>query len=305
MIDFVMGTLPPMCPRSIFLEKQLKSALEGKTIVGANWDKHYTGKYSWHGDTIPNLEKLSGSRIIFADASCCITDNGLLVFYAYTEGGLRYYHNGEQIIIPSVKKSVTHAYYACILLFDGSCLGINQYNWGTIFKVFDVSSEKVNNKYESKNRRYPFILKSPIDITDSEDFTLEKFIKWLAANPGMNIIENCATAKGAFRIDIPVMNYILLISKVHPKTKTRALTDDEIQLIYNNTLSLISDYKSGFKVCRHTDIYGNIIEEQNDVLWMNSKTLSTPCPVCGTLIEAVPAAGTKMYFCPSCQVIKQ
>lgn len=51
MVDLKIGTYPPMCPKSIFLEKQIKPSIESKTIVKTSWERYYTGKYSWHGDS--------------------------------------------------------------------------------------------------------------------------------------------------------------------------------------------------------------------------------------------------------------
>ncbi len=301
----LIGTFFPMCPRSILLEKQMKSNLEGKTIIDVTWEKYYTGQYSWHGDNIPGLEKMKNQRIIFADASNILTENGMLAFFAYADGGIRYYVQSEQIHLPKIKKSVSHAYYAKFKLDDGSCLVINLYGWGTFFKVFNVNTSEINTECLSKSKRYPFIPKPPIDITDEEDFSFEKFQNWLLEHPNANIIESCATAKGAFRIDNPVMNYILLISKIHPRTKTRVLSDNEICLVYSNTKKMVENYKSGIHVCKQTDIFGNKVESENDILWMNSASFGKPCPICGTPIEAAPIAGTKMYFCPNCQIIKK
>lgn len=305
MIDIKIGTYSPMFPRSIFNEKQLKSVLEGKTISKTSWERYYTGKYSWHGDSIQGFDELSGHTIIFADASYILTDKGVLIFYAYMDGGLRYFHEREEINLQKADKPATHGYHAKIFLDDGSCLGVNQYGWGTLFKVFKVDLGMIDYGRSGKNGRYPFLSKSPIDINDEEDFTFNRFRDWLSDNPSANIIESCATAKGALRIDNSVMNYILLISKVHPRTKTRMLTDDEIRAIFDNTVKLIGEYKSGARICGHTDIFGNVISPDNDVLWMTSAVLGSPCPVCGLPIEATPAAGTKMYYCPGCQVIKK
>ncbi len=104
MSDFALGTNPPMCPRSIMLEKQLQAVLTGKTITSAAWEKYDTGKYSWHGDTIPGLDRIINSKILFADASDIVMDNGLLVFSSYLDGGVRYYSAGEQVCRPEAKK---------------------------------------------------------------------------------------------------------------------------------------------------------------------------------------------------------
>jgi len=293
-----------MCPRSIMLEKDLKPALEGKTIACADWQRYYTGKYSWHGDEVPELEELAGGKIIFAGASCILTDNGMLLIFAYMDGCVRYYEKGETIDLPVLKKSVTHGYHATIKLDDGATLGFNLYSWATFYKVFKIDTAEIDTRFACKSKRYPFIPKSPIEVTDPEDFTLERFREWLSDRPNVNIIENCATAKGAFRIDNPVMNYILRISKIHPLTKTRTLTEAEVFAIYDNTTKLVGEYRTGVRISEHIDIYGRQVVAHNDVLWMNTSVLSAPCPVCGAPIAAVPAAGTKMYYCPVCQVRK-
>jgi formamidopyrimidine-DNA glycosylase len=221
------------------------------------------------------------------------------------DGGVRFYKKGEPVVLPKAVKSASHAYLATIELDDGSSLSVNLYGWGTLFKVFDFDMSKVCDRQTAKSKRYPFLPKAPIDLTDNDDFTYERFTKWLKGNPALNIIECCATAKGAFRIDNPLMNYILLVSQIHPRTKARALTEKEIRVLYDNTAKIIREYQAGERICKHTDIYGIAVQPQNDVLWMTKAILGTPCPICGAPIDATPAAGTKMYYCPDCQVMKK
>ena len=292
------------CPRAIFLEKQMEAALVGKTIVDTEWKRYYTGNYSWHGDVIPGFDELSGQKIIFADASHILTDGGKLIFISVLDGNARYYIKGELIAPPKAEKPASHAYIATIELDGGAFFKADIYGWSTFFKVFDVDIGDISDSQKGKGKRYPFLMKAPIDLTDSEDFTYDRFAEWLGQNPAMNIIECCATAKGAFRIENPVMNYILLVSHIHPRTKARALTGNEIETLYDNIVKLIGEYQAGVRICKHTDIYGNAIQPHNDVLWMTKAALGTPCPVCGAQIDAAPAAGTKMYFCPVCQVMK-
>ena len=143
MVDLKIGTYPPMCPKSIFLEKQIKPSIESKTIVKTSWERYYTGKYSWHGDSIEGFDALSGHTIIFADASYILTDRGALIFCAYMDGGLRYFRRGEEISLPKANKPATHGYHAKLYFDDGSCLGVNQYGWATLLKVFgaDLGSD--------------------------------------------------------------------------------------------------------------------------------------------------------------------
>jgi len=295
----------PSVPRGVFLEKQIKEVLEGRKITGTSWEKYYTGQYSWHGDHIPGFDELAGHEVVFADASFILTDRGALVSYGCMDGGLRYFRKGEAADLPRISKSASHGYHAKIFLDDGACIGMNLYGWGTIFKLYEVDISQIDKTRKSKNCRYPFLPKSPVDVTDEEDFTYENFREWLSRNPSANIIENCSTAKGAFKIDNPVMNYLLLVSRIHPKTKTRALSEGEIKLLFDNTKELVNEYVSGARVCEHTDIYGYPVQATNDVARMTSALLGAPCPVCGAPVEATPAAGTKMYFCPACQKIKK
>ncbi|MCL2664812.1 MAG: hypothetical protein FWE82_04295 [Defluviitaleaceae bacterium] len=295
----------PAAPRSIFLEKQIKAALEGKIIIETSWEKYFTGKYSWHGDHIEGFDKLPSHTVIFADASFVLTDKGALISFGCMDGGLRFFQKDETVSLPKISKSESHGYHAKIFFGDGSCCGFVLYGWATMFKLYDVNINRVDKSKISKSEKFPFLPKPPIDVNDDEDFTLENFRKWLSINPGANIIENCATAKGAFKIDNPMMNYLLLVSKIHPRTKTRALDDDEIKILFENTKQLVNEYKSGTRVCDHTDIYGKTEPAHNDITRMTAAVLGKPCPICGASVDATPAAGSKMYFCPNCQKIKK
>jgi len=296
----------PAIPRGIFIEKQINSALVGKKITQTSWERYYTGQYSWQGEIINGFDKLSDQTIIFADASYILTDKGALISFGCFDNGLRYYARGETINPPKTTKSQGHGYHAKLFFDDGACFCMNLYGWGTFFKLYAVDTKLIYPNGTSKHERYPFLPKAPIDVTDDEDFTYNKFTDWLSKNPGANIIENCSTAKGAFKIDNPVMNYILLTSKIHPRTKTREITNAETGVLFDNTKKLINEYKNEIRICEHTDIYGKTIAPHNEVLRMTSSALGLPCPVCGTPIEATPiTAGTKMYFCPACQIIKK
>jgi hypothetical protein len=104
------------------------------------------------------------------------------------------------------------------------------YSWSTHFSI---------RAFDKKATR---LKQTTIDAADEKDLTLDRFKAWLADKGKENIIENCSTAHGAFDIDNPVMSYILLVSGVHPRTKTNKLSDAEITAIYDNTTKLIDEY---------------------------------------------------------------
>lgn len=283
----------PSVPISIFIEKELKPLIEGKIITDAHCEMIYEGKYSWHGDSFDNLKEIVNSKITYADSHYIYTDNGKVIDIGYFHGDLRYYSDTEEIQKSKLKNPVTHGYMVTFIFHDSSCLTLTLYSWSTHFNI------RAFNEHDCRLKQ------TPIDAADEKDCTLDRFRTWLADKGKENIIENCSTVHGAFDIDNAVMSYILLISGVHPRTKTNKLSDAEIKTIFDNTTKLMGEYKSGERICQYNNIFGGKIEAKNDIMRMSSNALGKPCPRCGTLIDFVPCAGTKMYFCPKCQVVKK
>lgn len=283
----------PSFPVSLMMEQQIKPVIVGKMITEIKCETYYKGRYSWHGESFHNLDSVKNAKILYADSNFIITDNNFIIEFGYFNGDLRYFSNVSDVNINPSKKSATDGYILTFYFNDNSCMTLVLYSWSTRFGIRENNMGQVT-----------FMPKSPIEVTDNDDFTLDRFKEWLSERGNMNIIENCSTAKGAFDISNPVMSYILLISNIHPRTKTRNLSDDEIEKLYDNVKSIVDDYRTGKRVCEFTNIFGNFVAPQNDVMWMTSHTLGKPCPVCGTKIEYTPCAGTKMYFCPSCQTKK-
>ena len=280
-------------PVSLLITQQIKPLIEGKTIAEIKCETYYKGRYSWHGDSFHNLEDVKNSKIIYADSNFILTDSNHIIEFGYFTGDLRYFNDVAEINIKPSKKSETDGYILTFYFTDNSCMTLILYSWSTWFSI------------NENNIGQPEVIpKSPIEITDDIVFTLDNFKKWLAERGNMNIVENCSTVKGAFDIYNPVMSYILLISKIYPRTKTRSLSDDDIERLYNNIKNIVDDYKTGKRICEFDDIFGNKVNAENDVVWLNAGTLGKPCPVCCTPIDFTPCAGTKMYFCPSCQVKK-
>ena len=280
-------------PYYLQIEQQIKPLITGKTIAEIKRETYYKGRYSWHGESFHNFDSVKNAKIIYADSNFILTDNNYLIEFGYFTGDLRYFGDVSEININPNKKSATDGYILTFCFDDKSCMTLVLYSWSTRFSI------RKNNVSQPK-----IIPKSAIEVTDDTAFTLERFKDWLSERGNMNIVENCSTVKGAFDIYNPVMSYILLISNIHPRTKTRNLTDDEIEKLYQNIKTIVDDYRMGRRISEFNDIFGNTIAAKNDVVWLNANMLGKPCPVCGTSIDFTPCAGTKMYFCPTCQVKK-
>jgi len=285
----------PSFPIYLLIEQQIKPIIEGKIIAEIKCEIYHKGKYSWHGDSFRNLDLIKNTKILYADSNFIVTDSDYIIEFGYFHGDLRYFENISDVNINPNKKSTSDGYVLTFCFDDDSCMTLVLYSWSTRFSV---------NKNTYNVDKITVIPKSQIEVTDDAVFTLEHFKNWLSERANMNIVENCSTVKGAFDIFNPVMSYILLISNIHPRTKTVRLSDAEIEKLYQNIKNIVNDYRSGVRVCEFNDVFGNSVAAKNDVVWMNSNMLGKPCPVCGTAIEFTPCAGTKMYFCPHCQVRK-
>ena len=290
----------PSFPVSLLTEQQIKPFIEGKTIIDIKCETYYKGQYSWHGESLHNLSDVKNTKIIYADSNFMVTDSGYISYiieFGYNNGDLRYFSSSSDIVIANItpsKKSTSDGYILTFYLNDDSCITLVLYGWSTRLSIRENDMGNIT-----------IMPKSPIEVTDDNAFTLCSFKNWLSDRGSMNIVENCSTVKGAFDIYNPVMNYILLISNIHPRTKTHNLSDDEIEKLYHNIKNTVDDYRLGKRVCEYINIFGNTSAPKNDVVWLTSQMLGKPCPVCGEAIDFTPCAGTKMYFCPNCQKIKK
>ena len=275
----------PSIPTSIHIDKELNAAIVGRKIACTSYTTIQKGRYDWFEGAFVRLGELAGEVITYADSHCFLTDGGLRAEYGYNHGDIRFAAEGTVEFAGKVK-AVTDVHILVIAFEDGSSLNLRLYGWSNHFRISDAS-EKIKH--------------SAIDGADSGDFTFEQFSAYLSERGNMNVVECCSTCKGALDVYNPVMSWVLLQARIHPRTKARTLGDEEIRRLYDTASQLMEDYKSGRRTAPYIDLAGKKIAGDNDVVWMNSSMLGEPCPVCGTAIDATPCAGTKMYFCPACQ----
>lgn len=283
--------MQPSIPVSIPITSQIKPLLEGKTIRDIKCETYYKGDYQLPTISFNNTDKIIGYKIIKADSNFIYTDNGICAEF----GGEipRYYKENTDIKIPE-KILKTGGFIVKFIFNDSSCLAMKLNSWVCRFKIRTADDPD----------QYPFIRKYPLDICDKSDFNLVNFKQWLSEHKKASITEACVSVKGAFDMSISLMMYIFLISSVHPKTKIDKLSDDEIIKIYDNTKTVIDEYKSGIRCCEYIGLFGEKHEANENNILLNSNMMNVPCPLCGSPIDAVSGVGTKLYYCPSCQVLK-
>ena len=281
--------MQPSIPVSIILTKDIQDAVLGQVIQDVRLNCFNKGAYQLDTLSFGGIDQLVGQKVVKADANFIHTQEGLVIEFGYDNGGIRLYDKDKEP--PTMKKKPKTGGFSVTFEFEHVCLIVFLNSWSCRFKIHTHEEQ---------------IVKFPLDIISPIDFTLDRFHDWLNSRGNITIIDACATSKGAFDVYISFMNYILWMCGIHPKSKLKKLSKDEIKNIYNTTVKIIDDYKDGTLVCDYVDLFGNSVKENNNSLsLMTAKNYQKPCPKCGALIESVSGTGTKYYFCPSCQRLKK
>ncbi len=89
---------------------------------------------------------------------------------------------------------------------------------------------------------------------------------------------------------------ILWRSHIHPKVKGVNLSEEEIDILFENMKKVLKEaYEMGGDE-HYTDVYGNAGR------WQASVHGKKTCPVCGSPLKKVKVGGRTSYICPKCQV---
>lgn len=286
----------PCLPYSIPISNQMSEHLQGKIIADIKCLNFYEGEYKLPTISFDNINQLIDQKIIKSNSNFIFVDNGWLCEFGYDFGFLRFYKDDVQHEVDEGKKLKTGGFIIKFIFKDKSCFYLILNGWTNRFNVRPV---------EPAIDTILFRNKYPLDVTDKEDFSFSNFKTWLNDKGRWSIIESCVLAKGAFDIKTSLMNYILWISSIHPKTKVSMLNEEEIKKIYDNTVKTINEYKAGIRNCRYVDIFGESMGEDDiSITLFTSKNLNRLCPICNAPIDCISGGGTKLYFCPQCQKIK-
>jgi len=98
---------------------------------------------------------------------------------------------------------------------------------------------------------------------------------------------------------------ILFLSKIHPETEGKNLTNKNLTDIINNTKTILEKAieSGGTTIHTYTSVDGITGRFQQELLVHNKKSL--PCPTCKTEIIKIVVNGRGTYYCPKCQKHKQ
>lgn len=151
-----------------------------------------------------------------------------------------------------------------------------------------------NNPYYHVSKEKP----SPL----SKEFNREYFEKIISAvKPTLSVKALLATEQRIPGFGNGVLQDILFVCGINPKTKIQFLDTSEKNNLFNNIKKLLDQMSKNGGRDTEKDLFGNYGSYKTI---LSAKTYKKPCPVCGNSVVKQAYLGGNVYFCPVCQPVK-
>ena len=255
-------------PEVITLSKQVNNALSGKTITQVfNATKSHKFTF-YNGEPSEYGKLLVGKTILSSEGYGMFVNFNLSdnVIMNIGDGvSVRYYSAGDEI----------PANYQLLLTFnDDSFLVFTVAMYGFI-NVYPDSY--IDNKYYKLSRESI----SPL----SDKYTEAEFEKQRIPGVGNGVTQD-----------------ILFNARINPKQKVLLLSDNQKDVLFNALKETLVDMTFEGGRDTQTDLYGNAGGYKTI---LSAKTWKNPCLRCGSTIIKEAYMGGSVYYCPTCQQIKE
>ena len=269
-------------PEARTIAKDLKKEILGKTVVdvlgtftGHKFTFYYNNpeKYKEYlvGKKVTNIIERNFYVEIEIEDYILLLRDGI---------NLRYYDNRQDF--PEKSK--------LLLEFqDGSFINMTVSMYGAI-SVFN-KNEEFDNEYYLKEINGI----SPLD----DNFTYDYF-KSLITEETLKLSAKAflATEQRILGVGNGIVQDILFVSGINPKTKIRDLDDEQIKKLYESLVNTIKKMIEAGGRNTEKNIYG---ENGGYKTILSNKTYKNPCPVCHGEIKKENYLGGSIYYCPDCQ----
>jgi formamidopyrimidine-DNA glycosylase len=270
-------------PETSTISKQLNLTIKGKRIAGVTVG-HTPHKLAWYyGNRDDYSFLLSGKTIAKASAYGSLVEiNVGLVDILLGEGvGIRFHAAGEAV--PPKHQFMVEfedhsAITACVQMYGGmGCF---------------VRGE-LENKYYKVAKEKP----SPLTSKFSESY----FQKMSSLDEVQNLSLKAllATEQRIPGLGNGTLQDILFNARLHPKRKTRTLSDKDRINLFNAVKSTLASMEIKGGRDTEIDLFG---APGGYRTILSKKTLNGPCPNCGMPIRKEAYMGGAIYFCAKCQV---
>lgn len=153
----------------------------------------------------------------------------------------------------------------------------------------------IDNKYYKLSRESI----SPL----SDKYTEAEFEKLVAeAKKTLSAKALLATNQRIPGVGNGVTQDILFNARINPKQKVLLLSDNQKDVLFNALKETLVDMTSEGGRDTQTDLYGNAGGYKTI---LSAKTWKNPCLRCGSTIIKEAYMGGSVYYCPTCQQIKE
>lgn len=268
-------------PESKVYAKQMNETIVGKRIVSVMMDQspHKFAFYSMNASEYPRI--LEGMKI-----KGCQSFGGMIEVdfdeykLIFADGAYPRYHKTSQ--------SLPKKHQMMIELDDGSYITVGIQMYG----VISLSELK-----ESPSEYYDLAVVKPSPLTDG--FTYSYFHRIYEKSPKkISAKALLATEQRIPGLGNGVLQDILFLAGIHPKRSIQTLTEEELEKLYQTTLSVLESMIEEEGRDTEKDFFG---AEGKYMTYMSKKTYLSPCPNCGSEIRKAAYMGGTVYYCEKCQ----
>jgi formamidopyrimidine-DNA glycosylase len=174
---------------------------------------------------------------------------------------------------------------------DASCLVITIAMYGQLWAF---------KQGENTNPYYLVTLEKPSPYEPG--FTYEYFQSVVkASSEKLSMKAFLATEQRFPGLGNGVLQDILYHALLHPKTKLKSCTEDELINLYTTIITILEQMRDQGGRDIEKDLYGQSGKYQTRC---SNLSVNQPCPKCQALIQKEAYMGGSVYFCPGCQIQK-
>ena len=273
-------------PEALFLSEQLGKNIIGKVIIDVI-ARHTPHKFAFFNGN-PEIDYstlLSGKTINQVNAHGGMVDiMAEDIHLVFTDGANICLYNGNE------KIPVKHQ--LMVIFDDNSCLTVSIRMYGGLLCFRE-------NHFDAPIAEYYYSARSKPQVM-TNDFSLDYFME-LANNEfaqNKSVKALLATEQNIPGLGNGVLQDILFNAKIHPKTKTGTLTNQQKTNLYHCIKSTLTAIYHSNGRNTETDLFG---KPGMYVPILSNKKAGKECPKCGGIIKKENYLGGSIYFCRNCQ----
>ncbi len=268
-------------PESRVVSEQLNRMAAGKTIRNV-YPNHSPHKFAFFFDDPANYHSLLSGKTL----SKAVPIGGQIELYA--DNARIVFGDGVNIRFFSEEDTLPEKHQLRIEFDDFSSIVCSVQMYGGLSAFLDGQND---NFYYHVAKEKP----SPLSADFNESYFDTLFS---SAKATLSAKAFLATEQRIPGLGNGVLQDILFLAQIHPKSKISTLNDAKKEKLFESVKHTLFEMTSKGGRDTEKDLFGSSGGYKTH---LSSKTLKEPCPVCGDSIVRQAFLGGNIYFCPSCQ----